>query len=94
MLAKATILLMGAALSASAFAADAPRSAAVHPSAVLNARPANTCFGGLDDGKHLLDESELNDVRKHTTASGCAAAGGRPGWRPRFNPPVRRQLLS
>lgn len=94
MLARASLFLLVAAVSASALGADVRRSAALHPSAVLNARPVNTCFGGLEDGKHLLDEAELDDIRKHTTASGCAAAGGRLGWRPRFDPPVKRQLLS
>lgn len=86
-------LIFIALLALSAGADAARRSATLHPSAVFNARPANTCFGGLEDGKHLLAEAELSDVRKHTTALSCAAAGGSPGWRWRFNAP-QRQLLS
>lgn len=83
------------ALIAASAASEAPRLlTGAHPSTLPHTRPANTCFGGLEDGKHLLEEADVHDLTKHTTWSGCAEAGGRPGWLPRFNPPVRRPLLA
>ena len=91
-----TLVPLCAALTlvAAGVAADAPgRLPDAHPSAGLDARPANTCFGGLEDGKHLLQETDLFDHAEQTTPSGCAETGGRPGWLPRFNPPIKRLVI-
>ncbi len=82
------------ALIAASAAAEAPRLLTAHPSALPHTRPANTCFGGLENGKHLLEEADLHDLTKQTTPSGCAEAGGQAGWLPRFNPPVKRLLTA
>lgn len=82
------------ALLAASAVAEVPRLLTAHPSALPHTRPANTCFGGLEDGKHVLEEADLNDLTKQTTLSGCAEAGGQPGWLPRFNPPVKRFLIA
>ena len=88
-------LYAAVALIAGSAVAEAPRLlTGAHPSALPQARPANTCFGGLEDGKHLLEERDLFDLRQHTTTAGCAETGGQPGWLPRFNPPVRRLVIA
>ena len=82
------------ALLVASTAAEVPRLLTAHPSALPHTRPANTCFGGLEDGKHVLEEADLHDLTKQTTLSGCAESGGQPGWLPRFNPPVKRLLIA
>ena len=65
---------------------DLPGGLTPHPSAVWNDRAANTCFGGLHHGKHVLSEEHLRDARSDTTVTDCVAQGGRTGWLPRFMP--------
>lgn len=82
-------LALSIVLAAAAVAADRqvlPRDLAPHPSAVWNDRAANTCFGGLHHGKHVLSEEYLRDARNDTTVTDCVAQGGRTGWLPRFTP--------
>ena len=63
-----------------------------HPSAVRNARPLNTCFGGFHHGKLVVGEEQLHDARLDTTLTDCVGQGGRAGWLPRFAPDRRLRL--
>lgn len=72
---------------------DLPGGLTPHPSAVWNDRAANTCFGGLHHGKHVLAEEYLRDGRRDTTVTDCVAQGGRTGWLPRFTPVAAGERL-
>ena len=63
-----------------------------HPSAVRNARPLNTCFGGFHHGKLVVDEEQLHNARMDTTLADCVGQGGSAGWLPRFAPDRRFRL--
>ena len=63
-----------------------------HPSAVRNARPLNTCFGGFHHGKLVVGEEQLHNARMDTTLTDCVGQGGSAGWLPRFAPDRRFRL--
>ena len=63
-----------------------------HPSAVRNARPLNTCFGGFHHGKLVVGEEQLHNARMDTTLADCVGQGGSAGWLPRFAPDRRFRL--
>ena len=86
-----SILLAGTALAQDR--PDLPGGLTPHPSAVWNDRAANTCFGGLHHGKHVLSEEHLRDARSDTTVTDCVAQGGRTGWLPRFTPVAAGERL-
>ncbi|MCY4341981.1 MAG: hypothetical protein OXE83_00175 [Gammaproteobacteria bacterium] len=72
------------ALSVGAFA-DEPAG-----SALTRADPSrgNICFGGLEHGKLIPADDEIDNPFRQTTLSACSADGGSPTFLPELKPKV------
>ena len=78
------------ALSAGAFA-DEPAE-----DSLTRADPSrgNICFGGLEHGKLIPADDEIENPFRQTTLSGCSADGGSPTFLPELKPQVPDGVMS
>ncbi|MCY4214385.1 MAG: hypothetical protein OXF68_12255 [Gammaproteobacteria bacterium] len=59
-------------------------------SALTRADPSrgNICFGGLEHGKLIPADDEIDNPFRQTTLSACSADGGSPTFLPELKPKV------
>lgn len=82
--------LLALALSAGAFAAEPAEES------LTRADPArgNICFGGLEHGKLIPADDEVDNPFRQTTLSACSADGGSPTFLPELKPKVPDGVLT
>ena len=68
--------------------AHADESARVLEQQQVDVNRANICFGGLDDGKLIPYDDDVERPFKETTLLGCAVEGGNPVFLPDLAPKV------
>lgn len=78
------------ALSAGAFAAEPTDDS------LTRADPSrgNICFGGLEHGKLIPANDEIENPFRQTTLSACSADGGSPTFLPELKPKVPDGILT
>lgn len=78
------------ALSAGAFAAEPTDDS------LTRADPSrgNICFGGLEHGKLIPPNDEIENPFRQTTLSACSADGGSPTFLPELKPKVPDGMLT
>lgn len=54
----------------------------------------NICFGGLEHGKLIPPDDEIENPFRQTTLSACSADGGSPTFLPELKPKVPDGILS
>ena len=79
------VFLVMASLGAVAHAEDSARQADQERADVNR---ANICFGGLDDGKLIPHDDDVERPFRETTLLGCSVEGGRPVFLPDLAPKV------
>lgn len=77
----AALFGVAACCAAGTVTADAPAPLNAEPEVRIEA-PENYCFGGIDDGKIIVDESQLDSPFRQTTRLGCEVDGGDPHTMP------------
>lgn len=85
-----SLIFMLAALPFTAAQAAPPA-----PASEVRAEPGeNYCFGGIEDRKIIVDESQITDPFRQTTRLGCEVDGGDPHTMPDLpTPTAERRLL-
>ena len=78
------------ALSAGAFAAEPPDDSLTR----TDPSRGNICFGGLEHGKLIPADDEIENPFRQTTLSACAADGGSPTFLPELKPKVPDGVLT
>ena len=54
----------------------------------------NICFGGLEHGKLIPQDDEIENPFRQTTLSACSADGGSPTFLPELKPKVPDGMLT
>lgn len=57
-------------------------------------RRGNICFGGLDDGKLIPNDDQVDNPFKQTTLLGCSVEGGAPVYLPDLKPAFPNGVLA
>lgn len=78
----ALTLTTAACCAAGAVAAETPAPPAGGAPEVRVEPPENYCVGGIDDGKIIVDESQMESPFRETTRLGCEVDGGDPHTMP------------
>jgi len=55
---------------------------------------SNICFGGLEHGKLIPPDDEIDNPFRQTTLSACSADGGSPTFLPELKPKVPDGILT
>jgi hypothetical protein len=83
------------ALSALLLAPGFVAGATPDPAAAIEVQvryPENLCLGGIEDGKLIVDESQLENPFRQTTRLGCQVDGGDPRTMPDLPAPSPQAL--
>ncbi|MYE85059.1 MAG: hypothetical protein F4X31_02285, partial [Gammaproteobacteria bacterium] len=83
------------ALNSGAFA-DEPADYKSGDASLTRTDPSrgNICFGGLEHGKLIPPDDEIENPFRQTTLSACSADGGSPTFLPELKPKVPDGILS
>ncbi len=55
---------------------------------------SNICFGGLEHGKLIPPDDEIDNPFRQTTLSACSADGGSPTFLPELKPKVADGIMT
>lgn len=93
---KSASLLLAAALSASAFAADVRHVDRQHtaPFETPGSDAANYCVGGSEGRKLIPHGGEIQNPFRQTTPIDCEASGGTPTVMPDLVPSITDGILA
>ena len=86
------VVLCSVAGAVAATPAVEPRAESVK--SVSEVRRSNICFGGLEDGKLIPNNDEVENPFTQTTLLGCSVEGGQPVYLPDLEPAIPNGVLA